>query len=78
MTKKQLTTLKLFASGHPLYLIAASQQVSLSTIRSRLKAIGNTSEFRNACGIRHCYKRAKTNIYNPKQLNELGMVLYKY
>ena len=78
MTIKQLNTLKLFALGYPLHVIANKEQVSLSTVRSRLKTINTTSEFDNACGIRHCYKRAKANIRNPKHLNELNIVLYKY
>jgi DNA-binding NarL/FixJ family response regulator len=78
MTEKQIQILKLFALGYPLHTIAIKQQISISTVRSKLKAIHATNEFNNACSTRHCYKRAKANIRNPKQLNELSIVLYKY
>jgi hypothetical protein len=78
MTGKQLNTLKLFALGYPLHVIATKQRVSLSTIRSRLKAINTTSEFENACGIRNCYKQAKLNIKNPLHFDLYQKVLYKY
>ena len=78
MTDKQLETLKLFALGYPLHVIATKQRVSLSTVRSRLKTINTTSEFENACGIRNCYKRAKVNIKNPLHFDPYQEVLCKY
>ena len=78
MTNKQLQVLKLFAVGYPLHMIAKREQVSLSTVQNKLKAINNTNEFDNACGIRNCYKRAKKNIRNPQQLNQVSTVICKY
>ena len=74
MTLKQLQALKLFAVGYSLDKIAQKLSVSKSTIRSRLKAINNTPEFDNSCGVRSAYKQAKYNLKHPVSIEELSGV----
>lgn len=66
MTKKQTTTLVLFAQNYSLQTIAKKQKVSLTTIRERIKTLSKNHqrEFGNALGIRESYKRTRNGIKN--------------
>ena len=75
MTKKQLSTLKLFALGYSLNKIAKKLKMSKSTIRCRLNALNNTPEFDNSCGIRGAHKRAKYNLQHPVSIEELSGII---
>jgi len=74
MTQKQINTLILFAMGLPFHKIARRERVSISTVRSRLKAINNTNEYNKACSIRNSNKRLKYNIKNPLQISSIDAV----
>lgn len=67
MNSKQLTTLKYFALGYSLKSISYKENVSLSSIKRRIKSLAKyyPQEFYNACGIRNSYKRAKRNLRFP-------------
>ena len=71
MTKKQKTTLVLFAQNYSLQVIAKKQEVSLSTIRERIKSllVNHPTEFWNATALRHTYKRNRDLIRDTKPLN---------
>ena len=71
LTKKQTTTLVLFAQNYSLVAIAKKQKVSLTTIRQRIKALSirHQKEFNNALGIRESYKRARDALRNPASLD---------
>ena len=71
LTKKQTTTLVLFAQNYSLPVIAKKMRVSLTTIRQRIKALSkhHSREFNNALGIREAYKRTRDAIRNPVSLD---------
>lgn len=66
MTKKQITTLLLFAQNYSLHIIAKKQGVSLATIRERIKSLSKnySREFENAAGLREVYKRNRAALTN--------------
>lgn len=74
MTDKQKKTLILFAQNYSLPTIARKQNVSLSTIRERVKAISKnySKEFNNALSIREVYKRTQKAIKNTQTFTELS------
>ena len=71
MTTKQITTLVLFAQNYSLPVIAKKMEVSLRTIRKRIKALSKNHqrEFNNALGIRESYKRTRDALQNPVSLD---------
>ena len=71
MTNKQLKVLKLFALNHSLKSIAKKLNISVSTVRSKLKILNSLPEFDNACSVRSAYKHIKYNLQNPKNLDGL-------
>jgi len=84
MTKKQTTTLMLFAQNYSLQVIAKKQRVSLATIRERIKSLSKNhpAEFGNALGIRKSYKRVREGIRNTDRFkdmdSELGNIHTKF
>ncbi len=64
MTKKQTTTLLLFAQNFSLQVIAKKQRVSLTTIRERIKSLSKNHcrELGNAVALRESYKRTRNGI----------------
>ena len=64
MTKKQQTTLLLFAQNYSLQVIAKKGGVSLTTIRERIKSLSknHSKEFGNALALRDSYKRTQWGI----------------
>jgi predicted DNA-binding protein YlxM (UPF0122 family) len=71
MTNKQTTTLILFAQNYSLQIIAKKQQVSLATIRERIKSLSKNYpiEFGNALALRKTYKRNRELIRSTKTLD---------
>ena len=72
MTKKQTTTLLLFAQNYSLHIIAKKQGVSLATIRERIKSLSKNHprEFDNAVALRDTYKRNREFVRNPKSISD--------
>jgi len=66
MTKKQKTTLLLFAQNYSLRVIAEKQGVCLATIRERIESLSknHSKEFNNAANLRKTYKRNQESIRN--------------
>ena len=77
MTKKQTTTLVLFAKNYSLQVIAKKQRVSLATIRERIKSLSknHSEEFGNALGIRESYKRIREGIRNTDRFKDMDAEL---
>ncbi len=71
MTSKQKKTLVLFAQNYSLQVIAKKQDVSLATIRERIKSLSKNhqNEFDNAMALRNTYKRNRNSIKNTKTLD---------
>lgn len=78
MTKKQTTTLVLFAKNYSLQVIANKMGVSLSTIRERIKALSerHQREFNNALGVRKSYKRNRDAIRNAQPFSNFEDYIY--
>lgn len=74
MTKKQITTLILFAQNYSLQTIAKKQRVSLATIRERIKSLSKhyPIEFGNTIDLRNTYKRNRNLIKCMKSLDGLN------
>jgi len=74
LNTNQINTLYYFALGFSMKKIAYKLNVSVSTIRQRLRAISGKHKqaFDNACGIRNAYKISKININHPLQLSEIN------
>lgn len=74
MTNKQVKTLLLFAQNYSLQIIAKKQNVSLATIRERIKSLSknHSKEFGNALALRNSYKRTRDAIKNAKNLSAFG------
>ena len=75
MTEKQKTTLILFAQNYSLDVIAKKQEVSLATIRERIKSLSKNypKEFNNAAGVRMAYKRNRIAIKRPQNFYDCYM-----
>lgn len=75
VTKKQTTTLVLFAQNYSLPVIAKKQRVSLSTIRGRIRALSKNHqrEFNNALALRDVYRQNKKAIKNPKRFSNFQL-----
>lgn len=73
LTKKQTTTLILFAQNYSLQTIAKKQGVSLATIRERIKSLSKhyLIEFANTVDLRNTYKRNRGLIRDMKSLDRL-------
>lgn len=73
MTNKQKTTLLLFAQNYSLRFIAKKQNVSIATIRERIKSLSKNHqrEFDNALAIRNAYKRNRDGLRNKESFTEI-------
>ena len=72
MTEKQIKTIILFAQNYSLQVIAKKQQVSLTTIRERVKSLSKNHyrEFGNALALRESYKRTRNGIRNAIRIGD--------
>lgn len=72
LTKKQTTTLILFAQNYSLPTIAKKRGVSLSTIRECIRSISKRyfKEFNNALTLRETYKRNRDAVKNPARCSD--------
>ena len=72
MTEKQIKTIILFAQNYSLQVIAKKQQVSLTTIRERIKSLSKNHyrEFGNALALRESYKRIRNSMRNDIRIGD--------
>jgi len=70
MTEKQQITLLLFAQNYSLPIIAKKQNVSLATIRERIKSLSKNypKEFHNSLALRETYKRNRDKLRHAQYL----------
>ena len=67
----------LFAQNYSLQVIAKKQDVSLATIRERIRSLSKNhqKEFNNAFGLREAHKRLRDGIRNTDRFKNMDSEL---